>query len=359
MGTRKTTKGTRTKLTASMADLGSIIRFDSNNFNTFSFSFVLDETLQLKEAPIAYPIVHNSASSLFSNTFEVFHYNLVSVEIGNNIFTDVVVCPSHEPLLSTRDFFKQSLSRPCAFSLKLCSYKFEFPFDLFDFSRIEELIVGCNNQVINTEVNAKNSILQVGAFGINLFGKTKQKETSLFSIDKKIAFGNVPTIKIRLENDWDCYRYLDPTFSCGNAQDVIFEGEASSIVITDCSSLYDWFGLSLFNHFTSLSNTTDSQLGLESNVFKMFVNNSLQSKLISYLMFPSLIDTELQSFSIDFKSSDYFRFCRYLNFSGCSDLHNSNVEQQIYKAFYQESINGGMDAIPPMNKFMGVLAYVL
>jgi len=87
MGTRKTTRQTRTKLTASMADLRSVVRLNPNNFDSFSFSFVLDKALQLEETPIANPIVHSLSSPLFSYTFEVFHYNLVSIEIGNNVFT--------------------------------------------------------------------------------------------------------------------------------------------------------------------------------------------------------------------------------------------------------------------------------
>ena len=103
---RKTTlTGTRTKLTTPMADLGSVVRFNSIDNNSLSLSFVLDETLQLIETPITENPVHPFSFSLFSDAFKVFHYNLVSVKIGNNVFTDTMVFMLHKPLLSTRNCF--------------------------------------------------------------------------------------------------------------------------------------------------------------------------------------------------------------------------------------------------------------
>jgi hypothetical protein len=89
---RKTTlRGTRTKLTTSMADLGCVVRLDPINNNSLSFSFISDEVLQLEEAPITKNPVHLPAFSLFPDTFKVFHHNLVSVEIGNNVFAYTMV----------------------------------------------------------------------------------------------------------------------------------------------------------------------------------------------------------------------------------------------------------------------------
>jgi hypothetical protein len=105
---RKTTFGTRTQLTASVADLGSVVRSNLLKDNTFAFSFVLDETLQLEETPITENPIHLPPPSLFSDAFKVFHHNLVSIEIGNNVFAYVVVTPSHKPSLFSRDFLEQS-----------------------------------------------------------------------------------------------------------------------------------------------------------------------------------------------------------------------------------------------------------
>ena len=48
----KIRRRTRTDCSAFGTNLASIVRLDSNNFNAFSFSFVLDEALQLIEAPV-------------------------------------------------------------------------------------------------------------------------------------------------------------------------------------------------------------------------------------------------------------------------------------------------------------------
>ena len=63
---RKTTFGTRTKLTTPVADLGSIVRFNSIDNNSISFSFILDKRLQLIETPITnYPIINNPNFNYF------------------------------------------------------------------------------------------------------------------------------------------------------------------------------------------------------------------------------------------------------------------------------------------------------
>ena len=142
MGTIKATRQARTQLTASMADLGSIIRLDSFNSNPFSFSLVLDETLQLAETPVANPIIKPFSSSLLPYSFQVFHNNFVSIEAGNNLLAYVVVYPSHEPLLPATQLPKKPLGGASAFSLKNRTQILKLPFNLLDLMRIEKLAVG-------------------------------------------------------------------------------------------------------------------------------------------------------------------------------------------------------------------------
>src|SRR3990167_7353166 len=191
MGTIKATRQARTQLTASMADLGSIIRLNFDNFNSQPFSFVLDKSLQLKKTPVANPIIKPFSSSLLPYSFQVFHNNFVSIEAGNNLLAYVVVYPSHEPLLSARDFPKQSSGTLSAFGLKFSTNKSESSFSLFDFVRVEKLAVGSDCKVVYSEVNAKNSVLQSRG-SINLFGKRKQEEASSFSVNPQDTFINIP-----------------------------------------------------------------------------------------------------------------------------------------------------------------------
>ncbi len=127
---RKTTFQTSTQLTTPMADLGSVVRLDPLNHYSFSFSFVLDETLQLIETPVAQHPIEFPAFSLFPDAFQVFHNNLVSIEIGNNVFTYTMVNMLHPTSFSSRKFFKQSLTGTSAFRLKLGTQILEFPFEI-------------------------------------------------------------------------------------------------------------------------------------------------------------------------------------------------------------------------------------
>ena len=142
MATGKATRGTRANLPASVADLGSVVRLNPNNFNPFSFSLVLDEFLQLIEAPVANPIIKPFSSPLLSYAFEIFHNDFVSIKAGNNLLTYAVVYPSHITSFPTTKLFQQSLSRPCAFSLKFSTNELKLPFNLLDLMRIEKLAVG-------------------------------------------------------------------------------------------------------------------------------------------------------------------------------------------------------------------------
>src|SRR3990167_1522798 len=152
MQTGETTKGTSTKLTTSMADLGSVVRLNPNNFNPSSFSFVSNERLQLKEAPITNPIVQSLSSPLFSYAFEVFHDYLVSIKAGNNVFTNTMVCVSHIPLLFSREHLEMPSGAWSAFSLKNRTQVFELPFDLLYFIGIIKLAVGSDCQVVYSEI---------------------------------------------------------------------------------------------------------------------------------------------------------------------------------------------------------------
>src|SRR3990167_3328334 len=167
MGTGKTTRQSGTKLTASMAHFGSICRFNPDKFNAFSFSFVLDKTLQLEETPITNPIVHSPASPLFPYSLEVFHHNPVSVKLGNNLLADVVVYPLHPTVFSPRELLEKPFAGTSAFALEFASQIFEFSFDLLDFSGIKKLAVGSDCQVIDSDINAKNSV-RTRAFDIKI-----------------------------------------------------------------------------------------------------------------------------------------------------------------------------------------------
>lgn len=343
---RKRTFGTRTNLTTSVTDLGCVVRLDSNNNNSFSNGFVLDEALQLVETPITNPIVHNLSSSLFSDTFKVFHYNLVSVEIGNNVFTDVMINPSHPTSFSSREFSKKPLTGMSAYSLQFRTQMFELSFDLFDFSRIIKPVVRADSEVIYSEVNAQNNSLRTTVLlsGSNLFRECEQEKASPFFIHPKQAFFDIPS-EVFFITSRNVELELLPTFKQPQNQSIPFEICTSWEIVSDRSSIDNWLRFSLLDHTTSLSHTSDSYLCRE---FKFFPNCVIdcvmQFEVLSDFMLPSIIDTELKSFSVSLDSSNYF-FC-WLNsdFRSDSCSHNNQNISCIYKCY----------ASPPTAKAMGI-----
>lgn len=327
MGTTETTVKTRTKLSTTMADLGGIVRLDFDYFNTFSFCFVLDETLQLIEAPVANPIVHPFSSSLFSYSFEVFHHNLVSVEVGNNVFADVMVMPSHEPFFTTTKLLEKPFGTSCAFSLEFATQVSELSFDLFDFGRIIKPVVGSDCEVVYSEVNAKN-LMRIRAFDINLFGECEQEESFAFFVSSQEAFINLPT-KIFFVTVWDVEFELLPFMKQSQRENVSFEISTSWEIIPDRSMIDNWFSFSFFDYSTALFDTSDSELGRQC-LSQSFVNKRVEFNIIPDSLLPSGVNAELHSFNVSLDSSDYFFGCVDFDFGSCSDSHNFyNIQEFI------------------------------
>ncbi len=335
MRTTKTTIGTRTKLTTSMADLGSIVRLNSNNFNSIHYSFILDKALQLKETPIANPIIHNLPSMLFSYSFKVFHNNLASVEVGNNIFTYVVVNPSHPTSFSSREFLKQSLAGTSAFGLKFTTQISEFPFNLFDFSRIIKPTVGSDSKVIYSEVNAQNTVLRTNVLlsDSNLFRESKEKETSSFFIHPENTFTNFPS-EVIFVTGRNIQIKLLPYLEQPQNKSISFDISTSWEVIPDTCSIYNRLGFSLFDHSTGLSHTSDSNLGREfESLSDCAINSIMQFEILSNFVFPRIINTELESLSVGFDSGNYLFSWIDSNFGSDIRSHNKVEDVSLFKCY--------------------------
>jgi len=320
MDTNKRTTFTRTQLSTFGTDLGSIVRFDLNKFNSLSFSFVLDKTLQLKETPIANPIVHSPSEISSSNPFEVFHYNLVSIKLGNDCLADVMIYPSHKLSLFSSQLFEKSSGTSSAFALEFTSQEFEFPFNLFYLRGVEELFVRSDGKIMNPQVHTESSV-QTRTDGAFL-GECKQEEAFAFRINSQKAFINFPT-KIIFETIRDNKINFNSSFDCGDAQNIILEREASGRIISDRAEINKRFSLGFLNHATSLFNTSNRKLSRKSESFQFLINKWMEFNIIPNLHFPSLINTELQSSFVDNNSINNFLSWFNSNFSCCSGSHNN------------------------------------
>jgi len=319
MDTNKRTTRTRTQLSTFGTDLGSIVRLDFKKFNSLSFSFILDKTLQLKETPIANPIIHSPSEISFSNSFEVFHNNLASIKTANNTLADVMIYPSHKMFLFSRNLFQKSSGTSSSFSLEFTSQEFEFPFNLLNLRGVKELSVRSNSKIVYAEVDAKNSV-RTRTFDINLFSECEQEEASAFGINSQKAFINFPT-EIIFETIRDSEWNFNSSFNCRDTQDIIFEREASRRVISEGTEINKGFSLGFFNHSTSLFNTSNRQLSRKSKSFQFLINKGMEFDIVPNFHFPSLINTELQTSFVDNNSINNLLSWFNSNLSSCSSSH--------------------------------------
>ena len=331
MRTRKTTKGTRAKLSASVADLGSVMRLNFLNYNSLSFSFILDEFLQLEKTPIAYPIIKSFSSSLFSYSFEIFHHNLVSFERGNNLFADIVINPRHITSFSSRELFEKPLTGTSAFGLKNRTQISEFSFDLLDFGRFEKLAVGSDCQVVYSEVNAKNKVLRSIVNDIDLFGECEQEKSPAFSVHSQMAFADFPREIFPIT-----FRNIEleflPCLEQSQDENISFEIGISWKIISNRSLFDNGFCFGFFDDSASLCNAGDCKLRRQ-NFPQSQINKRMQFNIIPYLFTPSDINTNLQSFGISLDSLDYLGSCTNFDFSYCDASHRGCEERTVYKPF--------------------------
>jgi len=299
------------------------------------YSFISDKALQLKEAPVANPIVHNPPSSLFPNAFEVFNYNLVSVEVGNNVFAYVVINPSHPTSFPTTKLFQQSLRRPCAFSLQFTTQILKLSFSSLDFSRIIKPAVRTDGKVIYSEVNAQNIVLRTNVLlsGINLFRECEQEKASSLFIHPKQAFFNIPR-EVFFVTSRDVEFELLPYFEQSQDKLIAFDVSTSWKVESDRSSFDGWLCFSLLDHSTSLSYASDSYLGWKFEYLSYFVIDSIMElEVFGNLILPSVIDTELKCLGVGFDSGNYLFSWIDSNFSTDIRSHNRLVKEQVFKCF--------------------------
>ena len=330
MQTTEATFGTRTQRTTFMADTRGIHRIGFNDLNALSFSFIFNEELQLSETPIANPPIEDSASSLFSYSFKVLHYNLVPDKIRHNLFTDVMVYPGHETSFSSRKLPEKSSGTLGAFGLKPLPNIFESAFNLLNTCRTKEFASGSHNKVVDSKINAKG--LSFESTFIYFHGKYENEITSAFIINLQQTLFNIPgseIVSIAFGN------VKDKTFTfvnCSNSENIAFQISAAGEVISDRAPVDDWLGFSTLDYSTSLFNACNSYLGWQQEVSSQVpINNMMEFKIVFYPHFPSSIYTELQSLRISLGSANYFTGCRNLNLGCCDGLHQFKKSSFNYK----------------------------
>jgi hypothetical protein len=187
-----------------------------------------------------------------------------------------------------------------------------------------------------------------GAF----LGECEQEETFTFGINPQKAFINFP-IKIIFITIRNGKRKFNPSFDCGDTQDIIFERETSGSIISNGTEFNKGFILGFFNKPTSLFNTRDSQLRGQPYNSQILINKRMEFDIISDSHFPSSINTELHSFLVDSNSINNLLSWFNSNLSSCSGSHN-NYKDNDYLNLTKLS-EEGRHGIPPKPKVLGIL----
>lgn len=309
---------------------------------TFSSGFVFDKALELPETPPMNPLV---ISCGFPNVTDVFHHDNASIRNAINYsFAYVMVSPSHELSPSTRKLFEVSFGRFCAFSLEFANQSFMLNPETFDlFSKKD--FVACDCELVYSDIDAKNSILDVRDFDIDIFGECEKEEALTFLVNLEKALSNIPR-KVLFITIRDGERYLYPSFDSAYAQNIIFETCTTRKIVSHRTSINNRFAFSLLDHTTSLLNTSNSELALQTNTSEMLIGERMKLDIIPNFEFPSIIDTELQSLAVNLESFNYLGSCRNLDFSCCSDIHSACKEQEVFKTIggwqFLSTINCGV-----------------
>ncbi len=182
MRTKKAIKISRTEVATIRTIPGSQVRIDKDNSLTFSFSLVLDETLQLIETPTIKPSIQSFTHKFISAltySFQVLQYNYISR--SNDLFADFVVDCTHVAFLFTRDSFKFSSGRFCAFTLQ--SSPQILMLDNSGLMTFENLAVGSDSKIIYSDINTNCFLVATRSrIGVDISIECNVKEQYTFFI---------------------------------------------------------------------------------------------------------------------------------------------------------------------------------
>ncbi len=340
MRTRKASGKAEAKIAALVANLRGVVRLNPNDFNASHLSFVLDEALQLEEAPVANPVIHPFASVSFPYSFEVLHHYLVSIKSGDNLFADVVINPSHITSFPSTKLPEKTLGGLCAFGLKNRTQMPEPSLGLLNSVGVEELAVRSDCQVVNSEVNAKNNTLRAIVLfrGINLFGEREQEESPAFSVNPQEAFLGLTPSKVSFVTRRNVEAEFLPCLEQSQSQLPALDVGTSGEVIAYGSPLNYGFGFGFFDHSASLFDAGYGELCWQ-GLSQTLINERLEFDIVPDFSLPSLVHAELQSFGVGFDCGE--NLLRWVNSDfGCDNRsHIGSVQSQVFKLFGGEVPN--------------------
>ena len=346
MGTSKKTFGARTNIIAFTASFGSEVRINLNHLDAFSYSLISNEGLQLEEIPAIKPKVKPFAFPVLAYSFKVLHNNSSSSTIINNLLADIVVNPSLETSLSSRDFLEQSLGASSAFGLKFSPQMLESEHVLFNLITTKKLPIAGYSDMVNPNINSNNSIRISWCFKVS--GKCNMQKHPIFSVKNKQSSLRRP-VKIFPVVIRDIYRYIYSSFY--GCKPYFIKAESESSLVKSKGNMFlktrlrAFIGLDRLKSLGSYPVGIYDELGGKIEKFPSFVIAKMM-KLISpvYIGSVSFISYVGNSFGVLFHSIKKNLVFRDFDFDSSDRFHDFTNDALVYIAYAQMSSgksNGG------------------
>lgn len=333
MQTNKKIRIPRTEFPTARTGLGSQIRTDKDNSLPSHFGFVLDEALQLIEAPTVKPSVQplsHKPVPTFPNPFQIFHYDCVSTTY--DLFADVVVDPSHVAFLSATQSFKLSSGRLCAFTLESSPQILEL--HNFGLMTFENPAITTDSKVVYSEVNSEFLVAtrSAGIFNrcsiagvpsdLSRESDMKEHPTSSIIFDEfKGLVSPIEILPITFRNADG--KILPFTFNkCGKAN--LIKRECEQIPVkTDGTRFYDGFLFEFggFKVFRSLCDSFTGEVSRKPSP-QILVNKMMKLESVACLGFKSSVNSVLNSLKKSARHIKQFFILTDFNFYRGNEFHN-------------------------------------
>jgi len=339
MRTKKTIKVSRTNFKTVRAGLRSHIRTDKDNSFAFSFSFIFDKTLQLIETPTIKPPIQSLSTVLiptFSYSFKVLQYDCISR--SNNLLADYVVNSTHVAFLPSRDSFKLSLSRLCAFTLEFLPQVLV----LHNLGLIttKNLTIRSDSKIIYSDINTNYFLVATRSSGIDISGECDMKKQSSFSIFNNFK-GLVSPIKILPIIFRNIYSNILSLSRSKGSNPNLIKGKSKEISIeTNRAGFHNrlLFKFNSFKIFRSLSNSLTRKISRKP-LSQILIDKMMKLKSIANFSFKSFINRILNSLKKSVRHIQQFFIMFNLNLYSRNELHIGWKYIRLYKLYENQEVS--------------------
>ncbi len=319
----------RTKFKAVRTGLGSKIRINLDYPNSLQFGFIANELLQLEETPTVEPSVKSFSHKLvpaLSYTFKVLQDNCVSRT--DNLFTYIMVNPTHITFLPTRKLLQKPLSRLCAFTLEFSPQILVL--HNLGLMTFENLAIRTDSKVVYSDINTQNPV-STRRWSVDVSGKSNVKEQLSFPISNDFKSLVFP-IKIFPIIFGNIYRNIFSLSWSKSSQSNLLKVECKKIPIeADRTRLHNRL-LFKFNSFKILRSFC---YGFTSKISRkpfpnVFINKMVKLKSVAYLGFKTFVNSILNSLKKSITHTKQFLVMPNFQLYSGDRFHSNILYHRLY-----------------------------